>query len=93
MARDLIISGEAESDLEDIWDYVAADSPIKADHFIVQLYQKCIDISDLDGIGRRRDELSAGLFSIPHKKYIIFFEREKMHINIVRILRGARDLD
>ena len=93
MTRDLIISDEAESDLEDIWDYIASDSPIKADRFIDQLYRKCIDISDLDGIGRRRDELSDELLSIPHKKYIIFFERKKKHVNIVRILQGSRDLD
>lgn len=93
MARDLIISDEAVSDLEDIWDYIATDSPIKADRFIDKLYQKCIDISDLDGIGRRRDELSDGLLSIPNKKYIIFFERKKIHVNIARILRGSRDLD
>ncbi len=93
MARKLIISDEAASDLDDIWDFIAADSPTKADRFIDQLYRKCIDISELDGIGRRRDELSAGLLSIPHKKYIIFFEREKSSVNIVRILRGSRDLD
>lgn len=93
MARELIISDEAESDLDDIWDYIARDSPLKADRFIDQLYRKCIDIAKLEGIGRRRDELSEGLFSIPHKKFIIFFEREKTHINIVRVLRGTRDLD
>lgn len=93
MARDLIISNEAESDLDDIWDYIAKDSPLKADRFIDQLYRKCIDISELDGVGRHRNELSSGLLSIPHKRYTIFFERKETQINIVRILRGSRDLD
>ncbi len=93
MARELILSDEAASDLDDNSDFITADSPTKADRFIDQLYRKCIDISELDGIGRCRDELSAGLLSIPHKKYIIFFEREKSSVNIVRILRGSRDLD
>ncbi len=93
MARDLYISEEAESDLDDIWDYIAKDSPLKADRFLDQLYRKCISISELDGIGRRRDELADGLLSIPHKKYVIFFVRQVSQVSIVRILRGSRDLD
>jgi len=93
MARDLYISEEVESDLDDIWDYIAKDSPLKADRFLEQLYRKCICIAELDGIGRRRDELATGLLSIPHKKYIIFFVRETSQVSIVRILRGSRDLD
>jgi len=93
MARDLYISEEAESDLDDIWDYIAKDSPLKADRFIEQLYRKCISISELDGIGRSRNELAEGLLSIPHKKYIIFFVREDSRVSIVRILRGSRDLE
>ena len=93
MARDLFISEDAESDLDDIWDYIAKDSPLKADRFVDQFYRKCISISELEGIGRRRDELSEGLFSIPHKKFVIFFIREDSQVGIVRILRGSRDLD
>ena len=84
---------EAESDLDDIWDYIANDSPLNADRFLEQLYRKCISISELEGIGRRRDELADGLLSIPHKRYIIFFVREELLVSIVRILRGSRDLD
>lgn len=93
MVKGLFLSEEAESDLDDIWDYIAKDSPTKADRFIDQLYRKCIEISELDGVGRQRDELGAGLLSIPHKKYIIFFLRSAKKISIVRILRGSRDLD
>lgn len=93
MARDLYISEEADSDLDDIWDYIAKESPARADHFVEQLYRKCISISELEGIGRHRDELADGLLSIPQKKYIIFFLREVSQVSIVRILRGSRDLD
>lgn len=72
MGRELIISEEAEADLEDIWDYIADDSPLNADHFISGIYRKCLNITVLDGIGRPRDELADGLFSIPHKRYVIF---------------------
>ena len=93
MSKGLFISEEAESDLEDIWDYIADDSSLNADRFIDQLYRKCLDIAALDGIGRSRNELADGLLSIPHKNYVIFFIRNKKGVGIVRILRASRDLD
>jgi plasmid stabilization system protein ParE len=36
MGRELILSEEAEADLEDIWDYIAEDSPENADRFILE---------------------------------------------------------
>lgn len=93
MARELVVSEEAISDLEEIWDYIAKDSPLNADRFLDQLYRKCTDIADLEGIGRSREELFPGLLSIPHKTYILFFERDETQVRIVRIVHGSRDLD
>jgi len=93
MGRELRITHEAESDLEDIWDFIAEDSPSNADRFIDQLYRKCIDIAELEGIGRSRSELADGLLSIPHKKYIIFFLRDERFLSIVRILRSSLDVE
>jgi len=93
MGRELRISEEAESDLEDIWDYIAEDSPLNADRFIDQLYQKCLDVAVLEGIGRNRDELTDGLLSIPHKKYTIFFLRDDKCVSVVRILRASLDIE
>lgn len=93
MPRELIISEEAIGDLDDVWDYISGDSPLKANRFIDQLYRKCLDIAELEGVGRSRDELSGGLLSIPHKKYVIFFERDEKQVRIVRILRGSRDIE
>lgn len=93
MGRELIISEEAEADLEDIWDYIADDSPLNADHFIGEIYRKCLNITVLDGIGRPRDELADGLFSIPQKKFMIFFLRNDECVSIARILRASRDIE
>jgi plasmid stabilization system protein ParE len=93
MHKDLIISDEAESDLDDIWDYIAGDSPLNADRFIDQLYRKCLDIATFEGIGNPREELANELFSMPHKRYVIFFTKDEKAVSIVRILRCSRDLD
>ena len=92
MAKTPILSEEAVSDLEEIWIYIASQSIRNADNFLDQLYNKCIEISELSGIGRKRDELFPGMLSLAYKKYVIFFMRNRHEVQIVRILHGARDL-
>ena len=87
-----ILSEEAVSDIEDIWIYIASNSIRNADSFIDQLYNKCVEISELSGIGRKRDELFPGMLSLAYKKYVIFLMRSKDRVEIVRILHGSRDL-
>jgi plasmid stabilization system protein ParE len=93
MAKYPVISLEATRDLEEIWDYIAQDSPENADAFLDQLFSKCCEVVELKAIGRKRAELGEGVMSIAHKRYVIFFARGKSHVEIVRILHGARDLD
>lgn len=92
MPENLYLSEEALSDLEQIWSYIAQDSIRNADKFIDQLYKKCHEIAELKSIGRRRDELFQGLFSLAHKNYVIFFIRENNRTEIVRFIHGSRDI-
>ena len=92
MAKAPVLSDEAVSDLEEIWIYIASQSIRSADSFLDQLYNKCIEISELTGIGRKRDELFPGMLSLAYKKYVIFFMRSGDVVEIVRILHGARDI-
>ena len=92
MGRNLNISKEAISDLNEIWDFIASGNNRNADGFIDELFSKCVEISKLEAVGRKRDELFPGLMSLAHKKHVIFFRREQNDVWIVRILNGARDL-
>lgn len=92
MGRKLAIAREAIRDLDEIWDYIAADSIANADRFIERIYEKCREISELDGIGRKREDLHPGMLSVPFKKYVIFFMRSESSVHIIRILHGARDI-
>ena len=92
MAKELRVSQEAIRDLDEIWDYIAGDSPARADRFVDQLVQKCREASELDAIGRARDELHPGMLSLAFKKYVIFFTRSQPSLHAVRILHGARDI-
>jgi toxin ParE1/3/4 len=87
-----ISSLEAVSDLEEIWFYIGSQSTRNADSVIAQLCNKCMEISELSGIGRKRDELIPGVMSLAYKKFVIFFKRSSDSVEIIRILHGARDI-
>ncbi len=92
MPKNPFLSDEALSDLEEIWVFIASDSARNADRFIDQLYRKCVEIAELEAIGRNRDELFPGLLSVAYKKYVIFFLRTRDGVEIARILHGNRDI-
>jgi len=83
----------AQSDLAEIWDYIADDSEPAADEFIDTLDQKFQVLAARPLAGRVRDELAEGIRSFPVGRYIIFYRPQAQGVEIVRVLHGARDLD
>ena len=73
--------------------FVAADNPAQADDFIDLIDEKFQNLSRQPGLGRRREELAAGLRSFPVGRYVIFYLQVQDCLRIVRVLHGARDFD
>jgi plasmid stabilization system protein ParE len=48
----VLITAEAEADLEAIGDYIARDTPVRALSFVRELYQLCLNIADMPQAGR-----------------------------------------
>jgi len=82
----------AESDLEAIGDYIAADNPKRAISFVRELRQQCQRIAQNPLAYRLRSELAEGLRSCAFGHYVIFFKADHEELAIIRILHGARDL-
>lgn len=91
MAR-LRVSRRASADLLDIWLFIAQDSQEAADRHLSVLHEKFRTLSLQPGIGRRRDELRAGMRSFPAGKHIIYYRESRDGILILRVLHGARDV-
>ena len=89
----ILIRPRAEIDLAEIWDFIAEDSPARADAFLDRLDQGFHDLAGNPHMGRARDELSPKLRSFPFGRYVIFYLALPDGIEIVRVLHGARDLD
>jgi len=89
----LRISPRANSDLIEIWSYIADDSVANADAFIDRLYETLQALARQPGSGRHREELAPGIQSFPFARYIIFYRAVAGAIEIVRVLHGARDIE
>ncbi len=84
----------ALQDLIDIHDHIAADNPEAALRLVERLDQRCEGLADMPGMGRRRDDLSPTLRSVPEGSYVLFYRPlpDGSGVEILRVLHGARDL-
>ncbi|PIE65602.1 MAG: plasmid stabilization protein [Desulfobacterales bacterium] len=91
--RRIVFSPEALEDLEEIWLYIAQDSPARADGFLDQLYALCTEkLAVFPEIGTGRDYLDEHVSAFPCKRYMIYYRSDTVLIEIIRILHGSRDL-
>jgi toxin ParE1/3/4 len=61
----LVLTRSANTDLLEIWEFIAADNRDQADPFIGLIDATFQNLSRQAGLGRRRDELAPGLRSFP----------------------------
>lgn len=83
----------AELDLLEIWDYIADDSLDRADDFLDRIEEKLQALARNPGMGRRREELLPGLQSFPISNYVVFYREIEDGIDVIRVLRGSRDVE
>jgi toxin ParE1/3/4 len=85
----------ADSDLDDIWYYVASQSGSAdiADRLIGSLTNRFLLLARYPNLGRARDEdLRPGLRSFTVGEYVILYRIEDEHVVILRVLRGSRNI-
>lgn len=83
----------AELDLLDIWDYIADDSFERADEFLDRIESKLQALARTPGMGKRREEFLPNLQSFPIGNYVVFYRTIENGIDIIRVLRGSRDIE
>lgn len=88
----LEFSSEAESDLEQIADYIAGDNPQRALSFVRELRSKCEELIDSpDGFALVPRYEQHGIRRRVHGNYLIFYRVENAKVVIIHILHGATD--
>ena len=92
MAR-VTIRPQADVDIEEIWEFIAADSIAAADKWVDVLDEKMYLWATQPMMGRARDELAPGVRRLTFGRYVVFFSPLTDGIDVVRVLHGARDID
>ena len=87
----LLVSLEAQADLDAIAEYIARDDLAAAEQFIEKLNGIFDRLCDGPGIGSPRDDLMAGLRGRAFGSYIIYYRARHEVLEIVRVIHGARD--
>ena len=90
------LSPEAEADLDEIWYYIAqrSGSLEMANRFVDSLTDRFSLLANNPYLGRRRDELRAGLRSFPVGDYLIFYRvLDEETVLVVRVFEGSRHLE
>lgn len=91
--RQYLISPEAIRDLDEITDYFAARNVDAGDQLLDEFAKKCRYLTQFPLIGRSYHEIRPYLRGIPMRNYIIFYRVLEHGIEIMRVMRGDRDLE
>ncbi len=90
----VVITDAAERDLEQIGDYIAQDSPNRAETFIREFRECCEQLAELPSrhaLVPRYEK--TGVRRRPHGDYLIFYRIVDPTVAVLHILHGAMDYE
>jgi toxin ParE1/3/4 len=90
--RRYIITSPASLDVVEIVEYLSDRAIESGERFIQDFTEKCRYLTNFPLIGKSYPELQSDLRGIQLKPYIIFYTVTDEVVEIVRVLRGDRDL-
>lgn len=82
----------AVGDLKDIWNFIADDSPARADAYLRRLNEALSRLAEAPLIGRLRPEIKENTRSFPVDSYVVLYLALPDGIDVVRVVHGSRDL-
>ena len=88
----VVYSRAARADLDNIWLYVARDSPSAADRLIDQLVDTAKPLEAFPLMGVARPELAADLRALRMGYYIIFYRPRGRDVRVERVLHARMDI-
>jgi toxin ParE1/3/4 len=83
----------ADTDLDSIWHYIAADSVNAADRLMNRIGTVFAMLVQNPLAGRDRSEFAPGLRSFAVGNYLIFYIAQSNGVEIVRVMHGRQDID
>lgn len=78
--------------MDDIWLHIATDDPVAATRMVERLAAGVARLADFPESGRARPEMGAGARSVVVGRYLVLYRVVGEHVDIVRIIHGAREI-
>lgn len=93
MNSPFVLTPRAEQDLDEIWEYIAADNITAADRVLDKIEETFDKLALSPGIGHYREDLAdkRHRFHLVFS-YLIVYRWEMKPLQIIRILHAARDV-
>lgn len=90
----VLLSRQAETDLDEIWDYLESRNPHAALRLLAEINGMFELIANFPRIGREHDELDGTPRIFPVRRYLIVYEIiEDVGVQILRVYHASRDRD
>jgi plasmid stabilization system protein ParE len=91
--RGYLVSPEANSDIFNIWRWIAKDSVELADRVDAELHHVFEALAHMPRVGHRREDLTPRpVLFFPLYSYLIVYQPDVDPIRIMAVLRGTRDV-
>jgi plasmid stabilization system protein ParE len=88
-----VLARSADLDLENIWEYIAADDIDAADQWIERLFKAFSKLSRNPTLGHKREDLTPyPVLFWPVGDYLIIYRPDPRPIQILAVTQGARDI-
>jgi plasmid stabilization system protein ParE len=88
-----LLSPLAAQDLDDLWEFIARNNLDAADRILEEIYAAVQRLVRMPLIGHFRDDLADRSHRFwPVRDFLIIYHPETSPLEIVRILRGSRDI-
>lgn len=88
----VVLSEQAERDLEEIGDFIAVDDPGRARSFVREIRASCAGLASMPRrfpvVGQRN---GLAVRRRTHGAYLIFYREASSRVEVIRILHGTRD--
>jgi plasmid stabilization system protein ParE len=88
-----VLTFDAREDLREIIEFIRKDSPAAARRVLQEIQETMRKLARMPGMGHLREDLAdEPLRFWPIYSYLIIFRPETKPLEIVRVLRGSRDV-
>lgn len=88
-----VLAEAAKNDLQEIYDFgINKFGYAQAKKYLEGLQEYFDALTKNPDMSKQRDEIKAGLYSLPHVSHVIFYRILPDRIRVVRVLHGRNDI-